>query len=203
MLKFIILIFLLTPNFLVESKMADDNYMKALKMAAQMDEEFQPQYEQLQNEDFLKIISMIESSGGKNFDHPEIESGIHEGHRAAGRYGLMPNTMQEIANRMAQEGKLSSEIQNITNLPPDQMKAAIEQNPMYEQQMAEYLAGKVLERQHGDEEKAAYSWFQGHNLTPKEIEERGYKDHDYVKKFNEYRSPQSFRQIADLIKKKP
>lgn len=202
MLKFIFLI-LLTPNCLVESNMPDDNYIKALKMAAEMDAELQPQYQQLQNEDFLKIISMIESSGGKNFNHPEIESGIHEGHRAAGRYGLMPNTMKEIANRMAQEGKLSDEVQNITNLPADQMKAAIEKNPMYEQQLAEYLAGKVLERQHGDEEKAAYSWFQGHNLSPKEIEERGYKDHDYVKKFNEYRNPQSFRQIADLIKKKP
>lgn len=165
----------------------DENRKKAIKMAAEMDK-FQDDYEQLDRERFLDTISMIESSGGKNFNHARIPSGIHEGHRAAGRYGLMPNTMQEIANRMKQEGNLDPELERITSLPPDQMKAAIEANPNYEQMLAEHLAGRVLDRQGGDEEKAAYSWFQGHNLTPQEIRDRNYKEHDYVKKFNNFRN---------------
>ncbi|MCB0508502.1 MAG: hypothetical protein KDD21_09395 [Bacteroidetes bacterium] len=183
--------------------MPDENYKKALEMAAQMDNSFQKDYNDMRNEDFLKIISMIESSGGQNTNHREIQSGIHEGHRAAGQYGLMPNTMQEIANRMNQDGSLSDELRQVTSLPPDQMKAAIESNPMYERQLAEYLANQVLNRQHGDEEKAAYSWFQGHNLSPQEIQQRNYKEHDYVKKFNEYRDPENFQKLSELMNRKP
>lgn len=136
---------------------------------------------------FLKTIQMIESSGGKNLNHPEIESGIHEGHRAIGGYGLMPNTVQEIATRMKRKGISDDQMRKITSLPPDQMKTTVEQNPDYEQAMAEFLANHVLNKQQGDEEKAAYSWFQGHNLSPERIQEQNYQDHDYVKKYNRYR----------------
>jgi len=78
------------------------------------------------------------------------------------------------------------QLRNITSLPPDQMKQVVEQNPDYEQAMAEFLANHVLTRQQGDEEKAAYSWFQGHNLTPEKIEQRPYRKHDYVQKYNQY-----------------
>lgn len=134
---------------------------------------------------FLKNISMIESSGGKNFAHREMESGIHKGHSAAGTYGFMPNTIDEIANRMRQAGQQYPEIQRLLGLSPQEKKKEVEANPELEGKLAEFLAGRVLDRQ-GDEEKAAYSWFQGHNLSPEKIEKRGYKEHDYVKKYRHY-----------------
>lgn len=134
---------------------------------------------------FLRKIAMIESSGGKNFDHAEIPAGMHKGHRAIGSYGLMPNTVKEVINRMRLEGNLNPQLKELQALEADQMKQTIEQNPQYEREMAEYLANRVLNRQGGDELKAAYSWEQGHNLTPDKIEQRNYKDADYVKKFIE------------------
>lgn len=132
---------------------------------------------------FLKKIAQIESSGGKNFNHREMESGMHKGHRAIGSYGLMPNTVKEVINRMRLEGQLNPELKALQQMEATQMKQAVEANPAHEREMAEYLANRVLNRQGGDDEKAAYSWEQGHNLTPEKIEARDYKNADYVKKF--------------------
>ena len=134
-------------------------------------------------EAFLRKIAQIESSGGKNFNHREMESGMHKGHRAIGSYGLMPNTVKEVINRMRLEGNLNPDLEALQQMEAAQMKEAVEANPAHEREMAEYLANRVLNRQGGDDEKAAYSWEQGHNLTPDKIEQRDYKNADYVKKF--------------------
>lgn len=138
-----------------------------------------------QIKNFLDRISMIESSGGTNFDHKQVDGGIHDGHRAAGRYGLMPNTVSEVETRMRRQG---IENRGLSSMEPGRVKQELEANPEYEQQLAEYLANHVIDRQQGDEEKAAYSWFQGHNMTPERIKESNYKEHDYVKKYNKYKN---------------
>jgi hypothetical protein len=127
---------------------------------------------------------MIESSGGKNFNHREIESGIHKGHRAAGRYGLMPNTMQEIVNRRIAAG--NDDLKYLLKKSPNQLKKYVESNPEVEGTLARDLGERALERQGGDPEKAAYSWMYGHNLTPDKITERGYEEDPYVQKFRNY-----------------
>jgi len=136
---------------------------------------------------FLTKIKQVESSGGINTNHPVIKSGIQAGDRAAGSYGLMPNTVHEIINRMRIHGTLTPELKQLNNLDPNTLKNTIEKNPNLEEQLAEHLAQRVLDRQQ-DEEKAAFSWNQGHNLTPEEIEKRDYKNSDYVKKFNKVKS---------------
>lgn len=135
---------------------------------------------------FLKNISQVESSGGKNYNHDLIQKGIHTGHKAIGRYGLMPNTVKEVLVRMKQKGTLTPDLQKLNDLDPVTLKDTLEKNPDLEDQIAETLADRVLDRQQ-DEEKAAYSWHQGHNLSPDKIEEKQYKDHDYVKKYNTYK----------------
>ena len=170
--------------------MPDPKLLEAYKMAQQMDQqqaEAQDDYEKEQVDKFLKTIGMIESSGGKDFSHDLITSGMHKGHRASGTYGLMPNTVHEMLNRMQMEGKAEDDLMSLKDLSPDEMKQYIEQNPEAEQKLARYMAARALQRQGGDEEKAAYSWFQGHNLSPKDIESQNYQEHDYVKKFKKYR----------------
>ena len=135
---------------------------------------------------FLGNISQIESRGGEDTTHPEMKSGIHKGTSAIGRYGLMPNTVSEVLNRMRIGGTLTPELDGLRGLGPEDMKKALETNPALEDQIAESLAGRVLDRQQ-DEEKAAYSWNQGHNLTPDAISQRPYKDSDYVQKYNAIR----------------
>lgn len=135
---------------------------------------------------FLNAISNIESSGGRNTNHPEMESGIHAGQAAIGRYGLMPNTVNEVLNRMRLNGTLTEDLDQLRDLDPDTLRSALESRPDLEQEVAKSLANRVLERQ-GDEERAAYSWNQGHNLTPEQISEKPYRDSDYVRKYNMYK----------------
>jgi hypothetical protein len=136
-------------------------------------------------ETFLQLISEIESSGGKNFNHPAMESGIHKGHQAIGKYGLMPNTVNEIINRMRMSGQADESITGLKNMDPVALKQHLEQNQEIEDKIARALAGKVLQDQ-GDPEKAAFTWNQGHNLKPERVDEMGYKNNDYVKKFNKF-----------------
>ena len=169
----------------------DDMKLKeALEMATRMDAQQREENTALMDDDinrFLKTIGMIESSGGKNFGHPTIRSGIHRGHNAAGTYGLMPNTVNEVLNRMRIQGNITPELKALQDLGPGRVKQEIENNPELEEKIASQLAKHVLKKQ-GDEEKAAYSWFQGHNLDPKDIEKRGYQDHDYVQKFRKFKN---------------
>jgi len=139
---------------------------------------------QIQN--FLNTISQIESSGGKNFDHQQMKGGIHSGDKAIGRYGLMPNTVNETLNRLRMSGQLTPELAELNKLDSATLKSTLEGNPGLEDQIAKSLADRVLAKQQ-DEEKAAYSWNQGHNLTPERIAERPYQEHDYVKKYNAYK----------------
>lgn len=136
---------------------------------------------------FLNTIQQIESSGGQNTNHPTMQAGIHAGEAAMGKYGLMPNTLREIANRARLSGQSNPEIKNVGAMADgQQMKAYIEQHPEVEQMFAEQLAGRLLKK-FPNEEQAAYSWNQGHNLSPEAVAKRKYKDHDYVKKFNQLR----------------
>ena len=118
---------------------------------------------------FLRTISQIESSGGKDTTHPEMESGIQAGTSAIGRYGLMPNTVKEIINNRRQNGAMTQPLQDLDGMNPHEMKEYIEANPDVEDELANTLAMKVLKNQMGDEDKAAYSWEQGDNLKPEDI----------------------------------
>ncbi len=143
---------------------------------------------------FLDKISAIESSSGKNFNHREMESGIHKGTSAIGRFGLMPKTVDEVLNRSKQMGMMSSDLKQLSKMSPDEKKDFLEANPEIEYKLAEQLAAHVLNKQQGDEEKAAYSWLYGHNLTPENIGRRDYMEDPYVqkyKKLEQQRTPAS------------
>ena len=126
---------------------------------------------------FLNVIKQIESSGGKNVEHPIMNEGIHAGQQAIGNYGLMPNTIQELNNRARLNHQLTPEMQAVGRNP-----ASIGAAPEIEQQYAQQLADRVLNKFH-DPAMAAYSWNQGHNLTPEQVQQRDYLSHPYVQKF--------------------
>jgi len=135
-------------------------------------------------QNFLNTIRQIESSGGKDTDHPEMESGLQAGTQAYGQYGLMPNTVKEVAKRNIMGGNDDPDMQTLNKLDPTQVNDYLAQKPELEQNVAQTLADRVLQRQGGDEEKAAYSWNMGHNLTPDQIVQRDYLNHPYVRKFD-------------------
>lgn len=133
--------------------------------------------QKVQRENFLNAISQIESSGGTNLSHPTIQTGPQAGQQAMGSYGLLPNTVQELSNRARLQHQLTPEMAAAARNP-----AAIQQNPELEQQYAQQLADRVLNRFH-DPAMAAYSWNSGHNLTPEQVKERDYMNDPYVQKF--------------------
>lgn len=129
---------------------------------------------------FLKTISQLESSGGKNINGPVVQHGIQAGTSAIGQYQMMPNTVKEIINRRRQAGTITQEMQDLDGMNPHEMKEHIEANPELEQELAESLATKVLQNQMGDEDKAAFAWHQGHNLKPEEISTQKLNNMDSV-----------------------
>jgi hypothetical protein len=132
---------------------------------------------------FLQTIGQLESSGGQNTNHEMMDSGIQAGTAAIGKYGLMPNTVKELVNRRRIRGTSTPELQQLGEMPPDKMKAYIEANPGLEDQLANELATKVITRQNGDPDRAAYSWKQGDNLKPDEISNEQLDANPYVQKF--------------------
>jgi hypothetical protein len=152
---------------------------------------------------FLEKISMIESSGGKNVEHSTMKSGIHKGNAAIGRYGLMPNTIKEIAKRQKMAGMKNSYISDIEKLDNNELRDYLEKNPKVEEQLAITLANKVLDKMKGDETKAAFAWNQGHNLTPDRIQKSKYLDHPYTKKFLNLNKSDDDRKIASEPNKLP
>jgi hypothetical protein len=143
---------------------------------------------------FLNSISMNESSGGVNTKHKQMEGGIHAGDRALGSYGLMPNTIKEMAVRMGKDSPFYS----YSKMDNSAISDSIKKNPEHERQIASYMANHLYDRFGGDESKMAYSWNQGHNLTNDHFEgkHKSYKDHDYVKKYHKNKQVNQTNPIA-------
>ena len=135
-------------------------------------------------QDFLSKIEQIESSGGKDTDHPVItKDNLQQGTKAIGRYGLMPNTIKELVNRRRIRGTVSPEMKDVSQMDPESMKSYIEANPGLEDTFANDLANHVVQKQQGDPDKMAYSWQMGHNLQPDEITPEVLDSSDYVQKY--------------------
>lgn len=135
----------------------------------------------IQRDRFLNLISQIESSGGKNTEHPVMEKGIHAGEQAIGQYGLMPNTVDELLNRAKRSGTMTVEMQKMGREPAS-MKAEIEGDPEVEGALAKQLAEKVLSK-FPNQDMAAYSWNKGHNMTPEQVAGHDFENDPYVVKF--------------------
>lgn len=135
---------------------------------------------------FLKAISLNESSGGKNTNHKKMMQGIHTGDKALGQYGLMPNTIKEMAVRMGKDHPMSK----YAKMDNNTITQSIKENPDHENQIANFLANHLYNKFGGDENKMAYSWFQGHNLTNNHFNtsHKNYMNHDYVQKYNKHKS---------------
>jgi hypothetical protein len=146
-----------------------------------------PQRNPEDKQKFLDIMKMIESSGGRNFNHSELKGGMHKGHRAIGSYGFMPNTVQEMVKRMRTAGiPISDELRQASRMNPQEMKEYMENNLGLEEELADYMADFVLDRFDGDMEKAAWAWEHGHNTKKDRFESNNYQDSARVSKFRRY-----------------
>lgn len=140
----------------------------------------------MNKEEFLKLISMLETSGGQNLEHKEIKHGIHKGDTAIGSYGLMPNTIQEIVKREQKRGPLEEALTEIAKKDPNFIKQYFLDNPDSESIIAGKLVDKIgLE----NPEKSAYMWNRGHNIDPNDITDDKLDNSEYVKRFRMLMNP--------------
>lgn len=116
-----------------------------------------------QLETFLHYISQLESSGGKNVNHPVVETGPQAGEQAVGSYGMMPNTKQEFMNRYP---------------------AQLDENSS-DNDVARKVGEYVLNKAKGNETTAAGLWNMGHNLPEDRMDEA--HDSDYAQKYEALR----------------
>ena len=114
-------------------------------------------YKSQQLQDFLKKISMLESSGGTDTDHETMKSGIQAGDTAIGNYGLMPNTLQELSNRYPSE---------ITNgLSKEELGQKAQSDPGFANTMAGTMADYLKNKRCLSDEESAAAWESGQH-TP-------------------------------------
>lgn len=116
-------------------------------------------------EQFLRLMALIESSGGKNFKHKQIKdpSSIHTGDSAMGTYGFMPNTVKELINRRRKRGTITPDLQELDALDSKEMKKRIEGNPELEKELADQMYNHLRNKTIDNEDEMAHAWQFGHN----------------------------------------
>lgn len=125
---------------------------------------------------FRKILSQLESSGGKNIIHPMTSLG-----QPAGEFGIKPTTVQSLPQYLKNSGlEVPSELEALSK-ETDRAKItdAINSNKNGIADIVNDAALRLtFHRSGGDEQKAAYLWHQGLGANPNKMAEN-----DYVKAY--------------------
>ena len=120
-----------------------------------------------EEQELLRKIAFLESSEGQNLDHDQIRSpdSIHFGDTAVGKYGLMPNTIDQITKIAPRMNNASPELRQVGELPPEEQAEIIKSSPDLEEESALNLL-RMIKRAPVTDEQAAYMWQYGHNKVP-------------------------------------
>ena len=139
-------------------------------------------------------LKHIESSDGKDLNHPVLKSGLHKGYSAEGELGMMPITSKEYAEKMLKEDipltppemmknpslvdfKRDEErmmekenLSKLANFPlsPEtqtEFKQLQRENPELYKKMARRILQTIANKTGADEEKAIVNWHEGQNKT--------------------------------------
>lgn len=121
-------------------------------------------------QELLKKIALLESSGGTNTNHHKMEDGIHAGDQAVGTYGIMPNTLKELAN------KYPSEV--TSGLSKDELEISALADPKFANTMAGSMGDYLKNKRGLSDEETAAAWEQGHHTPVEDLDlnsKRAYK----------------------------
>lgn len=89
----------------------------------------------------LESIAFIESSGGKNMDHPWIEKGPHAGTRAVGKFAFMPKTVHELVDKSP---KLKAKYGEVLNRDSQGgVEDFFTENPQFENDLANHYVDQI------------------------------------------------------------
>ncbi len=104
----------------------------------------------------IKAISMVESYGGKYTNHQTLESGMHQGTRAGGWFGMMPLTAKDL---IRSSRRLRAKYGDWLDRPNNELSEELTQNRRMDRDIALYFWKKL--REDRSPERAACSWYRG------------------------------------------
>lgn len=119
---------------------------------------------------FKKLVSALESSDNPNVRHPAAVKGVSKGDTAIGQYGLMPNTIKEMANRAKLSKQDVPSDQMILETSNDQVGEMLQNNPELMNLYVDRLTKHVMEKSNNNPESAYFRWLYGHNLPDQRVE---------------------------------
>lgn len=137
------------PNYLPPSQPVQSQYLDPRDFHAN------------QIQDLLRRIGMIESSGGTDTEHQQIESGRQAGDTAIGDYALMPNTLKELSNRYPS--------QVTSGMSKEDLADKAQSNPEFANTMAGTMASYLKDKRGLSDEETAAAWEAGHNLPTSKL----------------------------------
>lgn len=118
----------------------------------------------MDSDKFKKLISFLESSGGKDTDHKLMGSGMHKGTSAMGEYGMMPNTAQQMAKTNIRDNKNTPLDEVVANIDPSQVEEVLSDNPGKTKEYVNAYMDKVLSSSDSMQD-AATKWMTGPNAS--------------------------------------
>jgi GNAT superfamily N-acetyltransferase len=131
-------------------------------------------------EKMLAAIKEVETSGGTNVNHKPIVGGMHDGHAAYGRYGLMPITIKETAQL---DPEIAQQHPDLGRLKEDKVHDYMKANPELGPKIARSHLNRLRSHFGDDPRKIGYAWLNGITGTKQAL--RSGKDlsgHWHVKK---------------------
>ncbi len=130
----------------------------------------------------LTDIAGLETSYGKDLDHKQLESGIHKGDKAIGAFGIMPNTIRDLANKVKNPESdlgraLSSEIElndveALKSMDSEQLHGLLASNPQLQQKIGRLLYLEAVQKRGQDPERNAFAWQMGSNIPANKISQQ-------------------------------
>lgn len=135
----------------------------------------------------LEAIKMVESSGGRNVAHEQVEHGLNAGTSAIGMYGIMPLQVQDTINH---DHQLKHKYRNLLDYDPvvdqEKIRLYLTNNEKAQNEIANSHWKRLGDRFDGDEKRMAYAWKNGItgalHATDDEV-----NNHPYVKKYLSYK----------------
>jgi hypothetical protein len=121
-----------------------------------------------------------------------VESGLHKGSKAIGRWALMPETVRGVSRDLSNKQSLlyktmgpgykDKEVQALQDLSDEELHEKMTKDPSLEKRVARYMASR-LDRFEGDELDKVFRWNQGTSLKKADIDPAKRDEHEYIKKY--------------------
>lgn len=127
----------------------------------------------------LHNIAFIESSSGKNLNHPTVNWGLNRGDRAGGQFGMMPITAKETISK---NPSLREKYSHLLNAPHADITKFLNSDSDASQELASAHFNRLLKIFPSDPLKRAYAWNNGITGALRASKSE-VTSHPYVRKF--------------------